>query len=83
VFNGFLSVVVLRVGFSKQLVSLDLLLNVVCFFAQLEELLSVLHSVLKFTLGLVYHTDLLVTVSLDDLILGSLSYVQTLFEELK
>jgi len=83
VFNGFLSVVVLRVGFSKQLVSLDLLLNVVCFFAQLEELLSVLHSVLKLTLGLVYHTDLLVTVSLDDLILGSLSYVQTLFEELK
>ncbi len=82
-FNGFLSVVVLRVGFSKQLVSLDLLLNVVCFFAQLEELLSVLHSVLKLTLGLVYHTDLLVTVSLDDLILGSLSYVQTLFEELK
>lgn len=82
-FNGFLSVVVLRVGFSKQLVSLDLLLNVVCFFAQLEELLSVLYSVLKLTLGLVYHTDLLVTVSLDDLILGSLSYVQTLFEELK
>ena len=82
-FNGFLSVFVLRVGFSKQLVSLDLLLNVVCFFAQLEELLSVLHSVLKLTLGLVYHTDLLVTVSLDDLILGSLSYVQTLFEELK
>ena len=82
-FNGFLSVVVLRVGFSKQLVSLDLLLNVVCFFAQLEELLSVLHSVLKLTLGLVYHTDLLVTVSLDDFVLGSLSYVQTLFEELK
>ena len=82
-FNGFLSVVVLRVGFSKQLVSLDLLLNVVCFFAQLEELLSVLHSVLKLTLGLVYHTDLLVTVSLDDFVLGSLSYMQTLFEELK
>jgi len=81
--NSFLSIVVLRVGLSQKLVSLDLLLNVVCLFAQLKELLSVLHGVLKLTLSLVDHTDLLVTVSLNDFILGGLGDVQTLLKELE
>lgn len=81
--NGFLSIVVLGVGLSQKLVSLDLLLNVVCLFAQLKELLSVLHGVLKLTLSFVDHTDLLVTVSLNDFILGGLGDVQTLLKELE
>jgi len=81
--NGFLSIVVLGVGLSQKLVSLDLLLNVVCLFAQLKELLSVLHSVLKLTLSLIDHTDLLVTVSLNDFILGGLGDMQTLLKELE
>ena len=44
--DGFLSVIGFRVGFSKQLVCFDLLLNVVRLLAQLEEGLTELNGLL-------------------------------------
>jgi len=63
--------------------SLDLLFDVVCLLAQLKKLLAVLHSPIQLTLGLVDHTNLLVALSFNDLILGALSHMQALLKELK
>jgi len=83
VLDRFLGVAGLRVGLSQELVSLDLLFDVVCLLAQLKKLLAVLHSPIQLTLGLVDHADLLVALSLNDLILGSLSHMQALLKELE
>ena len=62
---------------------LNLFLAVSRLFAQVQELLSVLDSAVQFTLRFVDHTDLLVALCLNILVLRALGNYQALFEELE
>ena len=81
--DGLACIVRLGVSLSKELVSLDLLLLVSSLLAKFEELLSVLNCAIQLTLCLVNHTNLLVALSLNVLVLGTLRHIETLLEELK
>lgn len=71
-FDSLLGVVSLGISLSQELVSLDLLFNIVCLLAQLQELLPMLNSSIKLTLSLINHTDLLIALSLTDSVLSVL-----------
>ena len=62
---------------------LNLLLTVASFFAQLQELLSVLDSSIELTLRFIDHADLLVALSLNILVLGTLRHDQAFLKELE
>ena len=81
--NGLACVIRLRVSFSEKLVSLNLFLFISCLLAQIKELFAILDGTIQFTLSLVDHTDLLVALGLDVLVLSSLGHQKTLLEELE
>ena len=62
---------------------LNLFLSIVCLLAEFEEPLTVLNGPIQFSLRLINHTDLLITLSFDFLVFEPLCYCQTLFEKLE
>jgi len=64
-------------------VRLDLFLAVTSLLAQLQELFSVFDGAIQLTLSLVNHTNLLVALSFDLLVLELLADIETLLEELE
>ena len=83
VLDGLARIVGFRVCLGEQFVRLNLFLAVSRLFAQVQELLSVLDSAVQFTLRFVDHTDLLVALCLNILVLRALGNYQALFEELE
>lgn len=81
--DGLASIIRLGVSLGKELVSLNLLLFISCLLAKFEELLTVLNCTIQLTLCLVNHTNLLVALSLNVLVLGTLGHIETLLKELK
>ena len=81
--DGLLSLISLGVGLGEELVSIDLLFNVLCLLAELQEDLSAFNSSVKFTLDFEDHTHLLMALSLNNFVLDVLSNSQTLVIEVE
>lgn len=81
--NSFAGIVSLGECLSKKFVSFDLLLTITSLITELKELFTILDGSIQLALGLVNHTNLLVTISLAVLVLGSLGHVKAFLEELE
>lgn len=81
--DGLAGVVSLRKGFGEKLVTLNLLLTVARLFAEVEEEFAVFNGAVHLALSIVNHTNLLVALGLDDLVLRALSHLKALLEELE
>ena len=83
VLDGFAGIVSLRVCLSKKFVSFNLCLTIASLFCKFEEAFTVLNSLIKLTLSLINHTDLLEALSLHVLILDLLRSIEALLIELE
>ena len=83
VLDGFAGIVSLRVCLSKKFVSFNLCLTIASLFCKFEEAFTVLDSLIKLTLSLVDHTNLLEALSLHILVLDLLSSIEALLVELE
>ena len=76
-------VISLGESLSEELVRLNLFLSIVCLLAEFEEPLTMLNGPIQFSLRLINHADLLVTLSLNLLVFEPLCHCQTFFEKLE
>jgi len=83
VLDSFAGIVSLRERFGKKLVSFNLLLTITSLITELKELFTIFDGSIQLALGLVNHTNLLVTISLNVLVLGSLGHIKAFLEELE
>lgn len=83
VFDSLACLICLREGLSKELVRFNLFFAIASLLAKFQELLSMLHSSVQFTLRLINHSNLLITLCFNVLVLSTLSNGQALLKELE
>ena len=83
VFDSLACLICLREGLSKELVRFNLFFAIASLLAKFQELLPMLHSSVQFTLRLINHSNLLITLCLNVLVLSTLSNGQAFLEELE